>query len=181
MSSRAGHVTMETVFGQTLALWLGSGDEHHPPESGATGLNVKRNLYLYLTWGVGRHGASDSSILLHRLNMREGKPPKMAWEQSLLIYSSLILPGNFMICSNRTPSKPRQHTDSSYYLLCPESSRSSWSICHHICSEIPKQGWHNIYINKRKHFLLIRESSLNIFIFSLPIRITSKYHRFSVM
>ena len=39
---------METVFGQTLALWLGDGDEHHSLESDTTGLNVKGNLYLYL-------------------------------------------------------------------------------------------------------------------------------------
>ena len=45
MSSRADHVTMETVFGQTLALWLGDGDEHRPLESDTTGLNVKGNLY----------------------------------------------------------------------------------------------------------------------------------------
>ena len=50
---------METVFGQTLALWLGNGDEHRVLESDMTGLNVKGNLYLYLTfqkassWGHG--------------------------------------------------------------------------------------------------------------------------------
>ena len=37
---------METVFGQTLALWLGNGDEHRTLESDTTGLNVKGNLYL---------------------------------------------------------------------------------------------------------------------------------------
>ena len=46
--SHAGHVTMETVYGQTLALQLGDRDEHHPVESDTTGLNVKGNLYLYL-------------------------------------------------------------------------------------------------------------------------------------
>ena len=40
---------METVLGQTLALWLGNGDEHRALESDTTGLNVKENLYLYLT------------------------------------------------------------------------------------------------------------------------------------
>ena len=43
-------MTMETVFGQMLALWLGNGDEHHALESDMTGLNVKGNLYLYLTF-----------------------------------------------------------------------------------------------------------------------------------
>ena len=46
MSSRAGHVTTETVYGQTLALQLGDGDEHRTLESDMTGLNVKGNLYL---------------------------------------------------------------------------------------------------------------------------------------
>ena len=48
MSSCTGHITTETVFGQTLALWLGNGDEHHPLELDTTGLNVKGNLYLLL-------------------------------------------------------------------------------------------------------------------------------------
>ena len=48
MSSHAGHVTTETVYGQKLALWLGDGDEHHPLESNTTELNVKGSLYLYL-------------------------------------------------------------------------------------------------------------------------------------
>ena len=47
MSSRAGYMTTETVFGETLALRLGNGDEHHALESDTTGLNVKGNLYLY--------------------------------------------------------------------------------------------------------------------------------------
>ena len=51
MSSRVGHVTTETVFGQTLALWLGNRDEHRALESDTTGLNVKWNLYLYLSLG----------------------------------------------------------------------------------------------------------------------------------
>ena len=48
MSSRAGHVTTETVYGQTLALQLGDGDEHRPLESDTTGLSVKGKLNLYL-------------------------------------------------------------------------------------------------------------------------------------
>ena len=36
----------ETVFGQTLALWFGNGDERHTLEFDTTGLNVKGNLYL---------------------------------------------------------------------------------------------------------------------------------------
>ena len=48
MSSRTGHMTTETVFGQTLALRLGDGDEHRALESDTTGLNVKGNLYLKL-------------------------------------------------------------------------------------------------------------------------------------
>ena len=47
MSSHAGHVTTETVFGQMLALRLGDGDEHCAIESDTTGLNVKGNLDLY--------------------------------------------------------------------------------------------------------------------------------------
>ena len=39
-------MTTETVFGQTLALRLGDGDEHRALESDTTGL--KGNLYLYL-------------------------------------------------------------------------------------------------------------------------------------
>ena len=49
MSSHAGHVTTETVFGQTLARWLGNRDEHRALESDTTGLNVKGNLYLLLS------------------------------------------------------------------------------------------------------------------------------------
>ena len=37
---------METVYGQTLALWLGDEDEHCTLELDTTGLNVKGNLYL---------------------------------------------------------------------------------------------------------------------------------------
>ena len=47
MSSRTGHMTTETVYGQTLALRLGDGDVHHTLEPDMTGLNVKWNLYLY--------------------------------------------------------------------------------------------------------------------------------------
>ena len=53
MSSHAGHVTMEIVYRQMLALWLGNGNEHHPLESDTTGLNVKGNLYLTLYGGGG--------------------------------------------------------------------------------------------------------------------------------
>ena len=38
-------MTTET-YGETLALWLGNGDEHHALESDTTGLNVKGNLTL---------------------------------------------------------------------------------------------------------------------------------------
>ena len=48
VSSHAGHVTTETVYGQTLALRLGNGDEHHPLELDRTGQFVKENLILYL-------------------------------------------------------------------------------------------------------------------------------------
>ena len=37
---------METVCGQTLALWLGNKDEHHPLELDTTGQIVKGKLYL---------------------------------------------------------------------------------------------------------------------------------------
>ena len=36
---------METVYGQTLALWLEDGDEHRALESDTTGLNVKGTFY----------------------------------------------------------------------------------------------------------------------------------------
>ena len=48
MSSCAGHVTMETIYRQTLALRLGDGDEHCTLESDMSELNVKGNLHLYL-------------------------------------------------------------------------------------------------------------------------------------
>ena len=54
MSSRAGHVTTETVYGQMLALQLGDRDEHHALELDMTGLNVKGNLYL--------HGRNELSL-----------------------------------------------------------------------------------------------------------------------
>ena len=57
MSSRAGHMTTETVFGQMLALWLGNGDEHRALESNTTGLNVKGNLYLLPIQNMG-YGAT---------------------------------------------------------------------------------------------------------------------------
>ena len=47
VSSRAGHMTTETVYGQMLALRLRGGDEHRTLESDTTELNVKGNLYLY--------------------------------------------------------------------------------------------------------------------------------------
>ena len=47
MSRHVGHVTMETVFGQMLALWLGNGNDHHALESDMTVQNVKGHLYLY--------------------------------------------------------------------------------------------------------------------------------------
>ena len=37
---------METVYGQTLALWPGDMDEHRVLELDMTGLNVKGNLTL---------------------------------------------------------------------------------------------------------------------------------------
>ena len=46
VSRRTGHVTMETVYGQTLALRLGDMDEHRALESDTTGQIVKGNLYL---------------------------------------------------------------------------------------------------------------------------------------
>ena len=39
---------METLFGQTLALRLGDGNENHPLESDMTGQIVKGNHYLLL-------------------------------------------------------------------------------------------------------------------------------------
>ena len=43
-------MTIEIVFRQTLALWLGNRDEYWTLESDTTGLNVKGNVYLYLKW-----------------------------------------------------------------------------------------------------------------------------------
>ena len=48
-------MTKETVFGQTLALRLGDGEEHRALELDTTGLNVKGNLYLYLMSTTGEH------------------------------------------------------------------------------------------------------------------------------
>ena len=48
MSSRAGHVTTETVFGQTLAVWLGNEGEYCTLELDTAELNVKGGFYLYL-------------------------------------------------------------------------------------------------------------------------------------
>ena len=45
---------METVYGQTLLLWLGNGDEHRALESDMTGINVKGNLELYLSLGYDK-------------------------------------------------------------------------------------------------------------------------------
>ena len=66
MSSRAGHVTTETVYGQALGLQLGDGDEHCTLELYTTGLNVYGNLYLCLlasSWGRSRGRKLD--ILMH--------------------------------------------------------------------------------------------------------------------
>ena len=68
MYSRAGHVTTETVYGQTLALWLVNGNEHRALESDTTGLNVKGNLYLppkgnlYLPPKEGTHYVKNGII-----------------------------------------------------------------------------------------------------------------------
>ena len=40
---------MENVYRQTVAPWLGDGHEHRALELDTIGLNVKGNLYLYLT------------------------------------------------------------------------------------------------------------------------------------
>ena len=45
--SHAGHVTMETVFGQAVALRLEKRDEHHPLESETTGLKMSRGTFTY--------------------------------------------------------------------------------------------------------------------------------------
>ena len=53
MSSCAGHVTTETVFRQTLALWLGNKDEHCAIELDMTGLNVKGDILAdYIKIGI---------------------------------------------------------------------------------------------------------------------------------
>ena len=49
MSSCTGHVITKNIYGQTLALQLGNGDEQRPLELETTGLNVKGNLYFYLS------------------------------------------------------------------------------------------------------------------------------------
>ena len=64
MSSHTGHVTTETVYGQTLALWLGNGDEYHALESDTTGLNVKRNLYLSVMEKIGK----TTGLVRYKLN-----------------------------------------------------------------------------------------------------------------
>ena len=59
-------MTTETVFGQTLALQLGNGDEQRALESDTTGLNVKGNLYLYLSIVLtsGKPNLSDLGLRL---------------------------------------------------------------------------------------------------------------------
>ena len=60
-------MTTETVFGQTLALWFGNGDEQHALELDTTGLNVKGNLYLYLTSKGQMQGRVIGRQVSHRL------------------------------------------------------------------------------------------------------------------
>ena len=57
---------MKTVFGQTLALWLGNGYEHRPLESDTTGLNVTGNLYLYSSVSPVRQGFGSSHATFFR-------------------------------------------------------------------------------------------------------------------
>ena len=73
MFSHAGHVTTETVFRQTLDLWLGNRDEHRALESDMTGLNVKGNLYLYLTLRTEDRGLYNSTLkIFEGLSYRRG-------------------------------------------------------------------------------------------------------------
>ena len=53
---------METVNRQTLALWLGDGDEQHALESDTTGLNVKENLYFYLSTAQSLPAGTEESL-----------------------------------------------------------------------------------------------------------------------
>ena len=58
---------METVFEQTLALWLEDKDEHRALESDTIGLNVKGNLYLSLCskQSADHSGSSAKASLFH--------------------------------------------------------------------------------------------------------------------
>ena len=47
LPSHAGHMAMETVFGQVLALWLEKQDEQHPLESDMTGLKMSRGTITF--------------------------------------------------------------------------------------------------------------------------------------
>ena len=62
--SSTGHVTTETVFGQTLALRLGDRDEHCALELDMTGLNVKGNLYLRRSQPAVRENTEFASRML---------------------------------------------------------------------------------------------------------------------
>ena len=75
MSSRADHVTTETVYGQTLALWLRDGDEHRALELDTTGLNVKsfywpfaiKSIPSYGNHFQGFQGSKYSEVVYHSL------------------------------------------------------------------------------------------------------------------
>ena len=79
--SSAGHMTTETVYAQTLALWLGDGDEHHVLESDTTGLNVKGNLYLMQHQGEMDHGGKKISHPLKRDRTWDSTPLPGVWAQ----------------------------------------------------------------------------------------------------
>ena len=54
---------METVFRQTLALWLGNGDEHRPLESDTTGQKLSRGTFTLCLFGHGlRDGHKENFV-----------------------------------------------------------------------------------------------------------------------
>ena len=113
MSSRTGHVTTETVYGQTLALRLGNGNEHCALESDTMGLNVKGNLYLtthikqtvtlprkhfatclgVMTPQVEKHCCTPTVCHCYRTEVQE-RVFKLPWqcEQSLCVKLAFVIP-----------------------------------------------------------------------------------------
>ena len=97
MYSRAGHVTTETVYGQTLALQLGDGDQHCALGSDTTRLNVKGNLSLSL-WISNLQNVLSSTALLSSCKLKLVAPFREA-VHIILDLSLFLLPSTFLSIS----------------------------------------------------------------------------------